>query len=161
MACTIKKLKTTGTVWTQFEPDLLCIHILKIFKKSLDSWSRQATYHVEEGEEDYEAAIRETKEEVGLVEGNDFKVLPDFKFNVSYEVNNIRDGNKRKSITLWLGKITNPTNCVVQSLPEHQGYQWVEFKEAIDCIGRRPGYQSWISCLEACNERIISSDIRK
>ena len=117
--------------------------------------------HVEEGEEDYEAAIRETKEEVGLVEGNDFKILPEFKFNVSYEVNNIRDGNKKKSITLWLGKITNARNCVVKTLPEHQGYKWLELKEAVACIGRRPGYQSWVSCLEACNEKIISSDIYK
>ena len=117
--------------------------------------------HVEEGEEDYDAAKRETKEEVGLEEGNDFVILPGFKFNVCYEVNNIRDGNKRKSITLWLGKIINPSKCVVKTLPEHQGYKWAEFKEAISCIGRRLGHQSWVSCLEACNQRIHSTDAYK
>ena len=112
--------------------------------------------HIEDGESAYEAALRETKEESGLEEGKDFKVIPDFKSNVSYEVNNPRNGNKLKAITFWLGEITNK-DCVVKLLPEHQGYKWVEIKEVVVCMKERPGRNSWISCHEECNRKVTMS----
>ena len=109
--------------------------------------------HVEEFESVYEAAIRETMEETGLQEGKDFKVVPDFNCNVSYEVNNTRDGHKTKVITLWLGEMVNKY-CEISLLPEHQGYKWVKMEEAVLCLGRRPGYKSFIASLKQCVEKM-------
>ena len=125
-----------------------------LVKSSSGKWGT-AKGHVEEGETDYEAAKRETMEEVGLEEGKDFKVIPDFKTAVKYEVNNSRDGNKIKIVTLWLGEIVN-VHCVVKILPEHQDYKWLELKDAVCFIGRRIESKDWVSCLEKCQEKIQS-----
>ena len=57
--------------------------------------------HVEKFESAFDAAIRETKEETGLLLERDFKLIPDFNCNVKYEVNNIRDGHKVKYIKFF------------------------------------------------------------
>lgn len=126
-----------------------------LVQSSSGKWGT-AKGHVEAGETDYQAAKRETKEEVGLEEGKDFKVIPDFKCDVKYEVNNSRDGNKMKVVTLWLAEVVN-IQCVVTILPEHYNYKWLELKDAICFIGKRIGYKDWVSCLEKCQEKIQST----
>ena len=111
--------------------------------------------HVEKLETVFEAAIRETFEETGLKEGDDFCVIPDFNCNVRYEVNNTRDGQKIKDITLWLGEVIN-RNCQVTTSSEHRGYKWVQLDEVIFCLGERPGFKDYISSFEKCVKKIHS-----
>jgi len=109
--------------------------------------------HVEKFESDFDAAIRETKEETGLLLEKDFKVIPDFNCHVKYEVDNIRDGHKVKDIKLWLAEITNE-NLQITISSEHRGYRWAKFDEVILLLGKRPGFESYIFSFQICIEKI-------
>ena len=109
--------------------------------------------HVEKFESAFDAAIRETKEETGLSLERDFKLIPDFYCHVKYEVNNIRDGHKVKDIKLWLAEITNKS-LQITVLPEHRGYRWATFDDVILLLGKRPGFESYVSSFQFCIEKI-------
>lgn len=80
--------------------------------------------HVDPGEHDeMVTALRETKEESGLEE-KDFKIFPDTKQILNYNV-----CGRPKSVIYWLAQLTNPSARVTLS-DEHQDYKWLAFDDA-------------------------------
>ena len=108
--------------------------------------------HVEKGESNYQAAIRETEEEVGL-KAKDFRVIPDFTCDAKWEVHSLRDGHKMKIVTLWLAEIVDQ-QCGIKNLPEGRRYKWAALKEAIHLITLKPHHKDLKKCFEMCEDKI-------
>ncbi|MEM3637114.1 MAG: NUDIX domain-containing protein [Conexivisphaerales archaeon] len=83
--------------------------------------------HVDAGETDEEAALREVREETGLI---NVKILPGFKVKIRYTYS--KDGKKSpKEVTFFLMK-AEPKQIEVSE--EHTGYVWLRYDEAIKKI---------------------------
>ena len=107
--------------------------------------------HVDPGESDYETALRETKEEAGLDE-NSFKVIPDFKCELHYNVTNYRDGIERpKIVTYWCAEIVDTATKITMS-DEHQDFKWLQLEEA----KKLSGFKDFNESLDKCEEKIKS-----
>merc|ERR1712110_299746 len=82
--------------------------------------------HVDPGETDYEAALRETKEEAGLDQSS-FTVISNFCCEVKY--NKLYDGNIRpKVVTYWCAELIE-YNCPVIMSDEHQAFNWLPLQQ--------------------------------
>ncbi|CAH1965971.1 unnamed protein product [Acanthoscelides obtectus] len=79
--------------------------------------------HVDPGETEMVAAIRETKEEAGL-DKNDLKIYEDCRKTLHYKAH-----GKPKTVIYWLAELKNPNTQVTLS-DEHQDYKWLELPEA-------------------------------
>lgn len=79
--------------------------------------------HVDEGETDFETALRETEEEAGFVK-NDLKIFQDAKVELNYNVKGVP-----KTVIYWLAELINPNQSVRMS-SEHQAYKWLGYEEA-------------------------------
>ncbi|MDJ0274326.1 MAG: bis(5'-nucleosyl)-tetraphosphatase [Nitrososphaerota archaeon] len=80
--------------------------------------------HVEQGESDIRAALRELREETGL---NDVEVLFGFRKEISYFYT--EKGEKvHKSVVYYLGK-SKTTDVRISH--EHKGFEWLPFEEAM------------------------------
>ena len=107
--------------------------------------------HVKPGETDYEAAIRETKEEAGLSDSV-LAVMNDFKIELRYNVTNHRDGKKRDKIsTYWLAELLKPAENSVVMSEEHQDFKWLTLQEAKDLSG----FKDFNEALDKCYTKII------
>ncbi|XP_046670484.1 bis(5'-nucleosyl)-tetraphosphatase [asymmetrical] [Homalodisca vitripennis] len=84
--------------------------------------------HVDGDETDYEAALRETKEEAGFDE-EDLKIYTDFKKELKYNVN-----GKPKVVTYWLAELVR-NDTPVELSSEHQDFKWLELTEACQLAG--------------------------
>jgi 8-oxo-dGTP pyrophosphatase MutT (NUDIX family) len=82
---------------------------------------------LDEGETDLMAAIRETREEAGLVEDRDYKIVK--KDTVSIMSKYLINGTKPKQVVYWLAKVNDPNVSVVMS-NEHQDFKWLALSEA-------------------------------
>ncbi|KAI4504158.1 hypothetical protein M0802_000629 [Mischocyttarus mexicanus] len=105
--------------------------------------------HVDDGETDFETALRETKEEAGFVE-NDLNIFQDVKVELKYNVN-----NAPKTVIYWLAELINP-NKSVQMSSEHQAYKWLNYQEAFN-LAR---YTEMQNALKQFNE-YIDKNIKK
>ena len=107
--------------------------------------------HVDPGESDYETAVRETKEEAGVDE-KDYKVIPNFKCELRYNVTNHRDGKERpKIVTYWCAEMVNLKTEITMS-DEHQNFKWLQLNEA----KQLSGFHDFNECLDTCEEKIKS-----
>ena len=90
--------------------------------------------HMDPGENAYETALREAREEAGLYE-HDFNVIPHFRCEYNYELNNNSKAgsSKTKIVTLWLAEVIN-RNCDVRLSLENLDYRWLPLREANDFI---------------------------
>ncbi|OAD52275.1 Bis(5'-nucleosyl)-tetraphosphatase [asymmetrical] [Eufriesea mexicana] len=79
--------------------------------------------HVDPGESDMETALRETKEEAGLLP-NDLNIFENVKQELNYEAN-----GKPKIVIYWLAELLN-IDKVIQLSCEHQAYKWLPLEEA-------------------------------
>ncbi|XP_031846944.1 purine phosphoribosyltransferase family protein Apf [Nomia melanderi] len=79
--------------------------------------------HVDPGESDMETALRETKEEAGLL-ATDLKVFEDAKQELNYSVN-----GTPKIVIYWLAELLN-SNKPIQLSDEHQTFKWLPLEEA-------------------------------
>lgn len=80
--------------------------------------------HIESGESEVEAAIRETFEETGI------RVMPDrfFRHDMIYTFR--ADGEViRKRVTMFIGELPEVERVMLSK--EHTGFLWMEFEEAI------------------------------
>ncbi len=79
--------------------------------------------HVETGENNRLAAIREIKEETGI---EDLNFVPGFKQRIKYFF--FAEGKRVfKVVTFYLGETRT---CRVKISEEHADFKWIEFKEA-------------------------------
>lgn len=76
------------------------------------------------------AAVRETREEAGLVQDRDYKII-----NKEIVSNYVIDGIKPKQVTYWLAEVINPAQVKVEMSEEHQDYKWLKLSEACDHAG--------------------------
>ena len=105
--------------------------------------------HVDPGETDYQTALRETKEEAGFDESS-FTVIPDFKCELNYNVNNHRDGkNRPKVVTYWCAELNDCNGKVIMS-NEHQAFKWLALQEAKE----QSGFKDFNECLDKCEAKI-------
>ncbi len=82
--------------------------------------------HVDEGETEMQAALRELQEETGIAH-TDVEVDPNFRFESRYMVNQKRYGGKgliEKRLLVFLARLIRPVEIVVT---EHDGYQWFDW----------------------------------
>ena len=79
--------------------------------------------HVDPGENEEEAAERETKEEAGICK-SDYEIFDNFKSVLQYSAH-----GKPKTVTYWLAKLKN-YDTVVKLSEEHQDLAWLPVEEA-------------------------------
>ncbi|KAH3837608.1 bis(5'-nucleosyl)-tetraphosphatase [asymmetrical]-like [Dreissena polymorpha] len=80
--------------------------------------------HVDEGESEFETALRETQEEAGFTR-EQLCVVDGFKYVLNYEVR-----GKPKRVEYWLAEFTGQTEVKLSN--EHTEYKWLELKEALE-----------------------------
>ncbi len=78
--------------------------------------------HLEEGETEREAALREFEEETGIPRSA-VQIDPDFRYESRYQVRPRKHPERLvpKTLTVFLAKLTEPHEIRVT---EHQGYRW-------------------------------------
>lgn len=84
--------------------------------------------YVDKGENDMEAAIRETREETGI-QKNDLKIFEDAKQELSYQA-----WGKQKTVIYWLAELIN-SNKELKISAEHQASTWLPLEEACKQAG--------------------------
>lgn len=81
--------------------------------------------HVDRGENERQAALRETEEEAGITV-DQLQLYEDFKTELHYEVR-----GKPKRVIYWLSELKNP-NYEVKLSHEHKDLKWLNLKDALD-----------------------------
>lgn len=84
--------------------------------------------HLDPGEDDITAAVRETREEAGLKE-EDLEIYRDIRAELKYEA----FGNP-KIVTYWLARLKD-YNHPVKLSEEHQDMRWLSVEDAINLCG--------------------------
>ncbi len=111
--------------------------------------------HIEKGESEEEAMIREIKEETGL---DDLKIINGFHGYVKYsfrDIYNVEKGKEKEAT--WIFKIANyflaetKTEEIKISF-EHIGYKWLPYEEALKQIS----FKNVKKILEKANAFLIS-----
>jgi len=83
--------------------------------------------HVDEGETELQCALRELREETGIV-AEDIEIDPTFSYENRYMVKQNRYGGKgvvEKKLLVYLARLKNPVKITVT---EHDGYRWFSWK---------------------------------
>lgn len=90
--------------------------------------------HIEEGESETEAAVREVSEETGL---HHINLVPDFRQQTHFFFKQERDGNSeliKKDFILYLAQVPHNSKIdITNKIGEHEtldGYCWMDFKNA-------------------------------
>ena len=83
------------------------------------------TGHVDKGETERQAALRETEEEAGLTI-DQLKLHEDFKDELHYEVR-----GKPKTVIYWLSELKNP-DFPVKLSKEHTDMKWLNIEDAVE-----------------------------
>jgi bis(5'-nucleosidyl)-tetraphosphatase len=107
--------------------------------------------HLDIGENDLEAAIRETKEEAGLRE-NEFNLIDNFKIELNY----VSRKGVSKTVWYWIAEIKNPNATIVLS-SSHKHYRWLKLQDAIDFVK----YDSVKNGLKLANEFLKNRKVKE
>ncbi|XP_069778868.1 bis(5'-nucleosyl)-tetraphosphatase [asymmetrical] [Narcine bancroftii] len=99
--------------------------------------------HVDQGEDDFQTALRETEEEAGL-ESKHFNVLEGFKKEINYNVKNVP-----KTVLYWLAELKD-NNIEIKLSKEHQMFCWLNVDEAC----KRVQYQEMQEALREAHQFI-------
>ena len=105
--------------------------------------------HVEKGEDDLTAAIRELREETGIA---DARVLPDFRHDITYFFRDRKKGLIRKTVTFFLGE-TRSSEVTLSH--EHVGSAFLPFEEAL----ARLNYANAKGILQAAQDHLTQSRV--
>jgi len=80
--------------------------------------------HMEIGEDEYQTAIREVKEETNI----DVELIKEYRYEVHYSPKE----NVDKTVVFFLAK--NKSNELIKQDEEIQNIGWFEYKEAVDVL---------------------------
>ena len=105
--------------------------------------------HVEKGEDDLSAAIRELREETGI---SDARVLPEFRQNITYFFRDRKRGLIRKTVVFFLAQ-TDSSDVTLSD--EHVGYAFLPFDEAL----ARLSYPNAKGILQAAQDHLTRSPV--
>ncbi len=78
--------------------------------------------HVDDGETNFECALRELQEETGIEEHH-LRIEDGFKFKDRYIVDS-KKGKKKKKLIIYLAELIADVEIVPT---EHEGYEWVDW----------------------------------
>ena len=81
--------------------------------------------HIEAGEDEREAALRELGEETGI---KDVELMDDFRHEIVYFFRPKGRGLVRKTVVFFIGEVDSPD---VKISHEHVGFAWVKGTEAV------------------------------
>lgn len=81
--------------------------------------------HVEQGESDEAAAVRETREETGI---DDLSFVRGFSHEITYSFRHAKRGPTRKTVVYFLAATTTGQ---VRLSHEHVGYAWLDAEAAL------------------------------
>ena len=107
------------------------------FQKQIEYLMMQTSYginhwtppkgHLDEGETDLQAAIRETEEEAGLMKGSDYELIDEKQtVEANYEA-----FGKPKRVVYWIAQL-KPEARQVRLSHEHKAFKWATLSEAIE-----------------------------
>ena len=86
--------------------------------------------HLDEGENELETAIRETKEESGLDIDLDYKIID---LNHRIELNYLVNGGKHQKIVYyWIARLDHIKNPQIKLSDEHIDYKWLDLEKAVE-----------------------------
>ena|SRR5688572_11201565 len=85
--------------------------------------------HVEAGEDDMVAALRELREETGIAE---VELADGFRHEITYFFRDKRRGLIRKTVVFFLGKVDPRAEITVSH--EHVGAQFLPYEEALQRV---------------------------
>lgn len=122
-------------VFRQPSPDAPREYLLLDYGRHWD----YAKGHVEQGEDDLTAAIRELREETGI---RDVEAIDGFKHTIEYFFRSKRDGLIRKRVIFFLGRTSSAD---VTLSHEHVGFAFLPYEQAM----KRLTYPSARKVLEA------------
>nr|XP_006626761.1 PREDICTED: bis(5'-nucleosyl)-tetraphosphatase [asymmetrical] [Lepisosteus oculatus]XP_015217875.1 PREDICTED: bis(5'-nucleosyl)-tetraphosphatase [asymmetrical] [Lepisosteus oculatus] len=84
--------------------------------------------HVDPGEDDMTAALRETEEEAGLGPAQ-LRLVDGYRRELRYEVR-----GRAKTVVYWLAELRDP-GAAVRLSREHQDYRWLGLEQACRLAG--------------------------
>jgi bis(5'-nucleosidyl)-tetraphosphatase len=105
--------------------------------------------HVEKGEDDLTAALRELHEETGIT---DARVVPDFHQDITYFFRDRKKGLIRKTVVFFLAS-TESSGVTLSH--EHVGYAFVPFDEAL----ARLSYPNAKGILQAAQDHLTRETV--
>ena len=100
--------------------------------------------HVDPGESDLDAAVRELREETGI---RDILPVPDFQQEIVYFFRSSRHGLIRKTVIFFLAEVTKPDVILSE---EHVGYEFLPFEQAL----KRATFAAGKELLRAAHARL-------
>ena len=113
--------------------------------------------HVDEGESDYQTALRETEEEAGLGI-KVLRIITDFKVELNYKVTSYRDGQERpKVVTYWLAELLHPEVNTIKLSEEHSDYKWLTLDETLKLSGFSDQNEMFIKCNNFIEKNIVTN----
>jgi len=105
--------------------------------------------HLEKGEDDLSAALREVREETGI---SDPQVIPDFHREITYFFRDRKKGLIRKTVAFFLGRTEVRDEGIVLS-HEHEGFVFVPY----DIAMRQTTYANAREVLRLAEEKLVST----
>ncbi len=105
--------------------------------------------HVDPGEDEWQSAVRETKEESGLDVEKDLQVVKNFRIVSEYTCTTKSRGTHDKRVTYWLAQLVRKEAKVVLS-EEHRDFRWLPLEEAC----KLAKFESMQDALKKCEEKL-------
>ena len=102
--------------------------------------------HVHKGESDFDAAVRELREETGITE---ISPVPDFQQEIVYFFRSGRHGLIRKTVVFFLAEVTKADVILSE---EHVGFEFLPYEQAL----KRATFAAAKELLRAAHDRLTS-----
>ncbi len=103
--------------------------------------------HVNKGESDFDAAVRELREETGITR---VTVVPGFQQEIVYFFRSGRHGVIRKTVVFFLAEVAN-TEVILSE--EHVGFEFLTFEQAV----KRATFAAGKQLLRAAHEHLTAA----
>lgn len=104
--------------------------------------------HVEKGEKELDTALRELREETGIVEP---QVIPDFRQEINYYFRDKKKGLVHKTVAFFLARTHFSSDEIILSR-EHEGFEFLPYDTAM----KRITFPTARKILQGAEERLRS-----